>query len=127
MDWFALPGTGRPYIRPLIGGGAAVKSGESWIATVQSAAAAVGPAPGWLTSRPSHEFQIVRGGRAYALIPKVGAPARNQLDLIDPAGTLCGTGVFPGAEGLSVATDGTTLGSAGEGGCNMTWWSAVLR
>lgn len=126
-DWFALPGSGAPFVRPLIGGGAAVQSSGTWVATVASGVAGYGPGPSWLVSRPLHDYQIVRGGRAYALVPKYGAPARNQLDLVDPAGNLCGTGTFPGAEGLSVGTDGTVIGSGGEGGCSMTWWPAVLR
>lgn len=129
-DWFQLPGNGqRPLVRPLIGGGVAVQSADgSWVATVGSGQAGFGGPPAWLASHPLHDFMIVRGGRAYALIAKFGASdPRNVLQLYDPAGNSCGSGTFPGADALSVGHDGTVIDASGADGCNIAWWSGVLR
>jgi hypothetical protein len=126
-DWFQLPGDGqRPLVRPLIGGGAAVQSGGSWVAAVGSGQAAFGDAPAWLASHPQHDFMIVRQGRAYALIPKFGtSDPRNVLLLYDPAGNSCGAGTFPGGNALSVGHDGTVIDAKSD--CTIAWWSGVLR
>ena len=105
------------------------QSSGSWVATVGSGQAGFGDAPPWLASHPLHDFRIVRQGRAYALIPKFGASApRNVLLLYDPAGNSCGSGTFPGGNALAVATaDGTVIDASGSDGCNIAWWSGVLR
>ena len=127
-DWFALPGNGdRPVLRPLANGGAALQAGGSWVATVGSGKGGWDPPPAWLASRSSTDFVVVRQGRAYALIAKSGSSSpRNRLELYTPEGEHCGAGTFP-AEGLSLGPDGTVIGSGGEGGCQVTWWPAVLR
>ena len=85
------------------------------------------PPPAWLASRSSTDFVVVRQGRAYALIAKSGSSSpRNRLELYTPEGEHCGAGTFP-AEGLSLGPDGTVIGSGGVGGCQVTWWPAVLR
>ena len=126
--WFAVPGNGdRPALRPLAAGGAALQAGAEWTAVLRAGSSGWDGPPSFLSSHPAHDFVIVRGGRAYALVPKSGASVpRNRLELYTPEGEHCGAGTFP-AEGLSVSRDGTVIGSGGEGGCQMKWWPAVLR
>ena len=128
-DAFALPGRGssQPIVRPLIGGGAAIQIDGAWSATSRSGAGAADAAPEWLSSRPKFDLEIIRQGRAYALIPRAGASPHDTLELFSGAGERCGAVKFP-AEGLSVGRDGTVIGSSGEGGgCTHAIWSGLLR
>ena len=128
-DWFELPGNGdRPFVRPLIGGGVAVQSGDgTWVAMVGSNQAGFAAPPQWLASNPKHDVLIVRQGRAYALVAKFGSSGpRDEIQLYDASGNLCGSGRFPGA-GLSVGHDGTVIASSADNGCTIGWWSGALR
>ena len=126
--WFSLPGDGEGVlIRPLIGGALALQIASNWVAKLSGGSAGWDAPPEFLSSHPLHDAIIVRGGRAYALVPKYGASTpRNQLDLYAPDGQRCGSGIFQ-AEGLAVGIEGTVLGAGGEGGCNLTFWPGALR
>ncbi len=126
--WFALPGSGpHPSLQPLIGGGAAYKVADNWVATLVSGIAGASAPPAFLAGHTKNDFRVVRNGRAYARIAQYGAAEpRNKLELYDAASNHCGTGTFPG-EGLTVGHDGTVFASGGDGGCNVSWYSGVLR
>lgn len=125
---FALPGSGgaQPMIRPLIGGGAAVQIGSAWVATIRSGNAAADAPPDWLGAHASWDLQIIRGGKAYALIPRGNVSPHNSLELYSGSGERCGSQAFP-VDGLSVGIDGTVIGSAGEAECTHAFWSGLLR
>ncbi|HZR07009.1 MAG TPA: hypothetical protein VFA79_00405 [Myxococcales bacterium] len=125
---FTLPGSGgsKPVVRPLLGGGAAIQIDGAWVAVTQSGAGSAEPAPQWLASHPNFDLQFIRQARAYALIPRSGAPARDTLDLYSGAGERCGSVKFP-VDGLSMGPDGTVIGSSGDAGCTHAFWSGLLR
>jgi hypothetical protein len=127
-DWFSLPASGDSvFLRPLIGGGAAMQASGAWVAVIGSGEAGWRGPPAWLQSHPLYDAVIVRQGRGYALIPKFGASgARDEVELFSASGDFCGAGKFQ-ADGLAVGIDGTVIGSSGAGGCTMTWWPGVLR
>jgi hypothetical protein len=125
---FALPGSGnsKPFVRPLVVGGAAIQIDGTWVATSKSGVGASDGVPDWLSSHKNWDLEVIRGGRAYALIPKSGASSRDTLDLYSGAGERCGQVKFP-VDGLSMGPDGTVIGSAGEAGCTHQFWSGLLR
>jgi hypothetical protein len=127
-DWFELPGSGdSAFLRPLIGGGAAMQVSSSWVAVIGSGEGGWRGPPAWLQSHPLHDVIVIRQGRGYALVPKFGASdARDELELFSASGDRCGAGKFE-AEGLAVGVDGTVIGSSGDDGCTMTWWPGILR
>ena len=125
--FFAAPGSsGQVLIRPLAGGGAALQVGGDWTGVSQSGTAGFAAPPGWLASHRNYDLQIIRGGTAYALIPRSGASPRDALDLVSAGGDRCGSLTFP-VGGLSIGPDGTVIASAGDDGCSMSWWSALLK
>jgi hypothetical protein len=126
--WFELPGNGdSAFLRPLIGGGAAMQASNSWVAVIGSGEAGWRGTPAWLASHASYDVIVIRQGRGYALVPKFGASGpRDQLELFSASGESCGSGKFQ-AEGLALGLDGTVIGSSGDGGCTMTWWPGILH
>ena len=127
-DWFTLPGSGaHPSLQPLIGGGAAYQIADNWVASLPSGTLGWTAPLSWLAAHPKNDFRIIRAGRGYARVARFGATeAHNKVELYDAAGNHCGTGAFPG-EGLVVGHDGTVIASGGDGGCNLSWWSGILR
>ena len=119
-------GKSKPAVRPLAGSGAAVQVDGSWVATVRSGVGGADNPPSWLSSHKNYDLQLIRQGRAYALIPRAGALPHDTLELFTGAGDRCGAVKFP-AEGLSMGPEGTVIGSAGEGGCTHPFWSGLLR
>jgi len=119
-------GASQPMVRPLVSGGAAVQVDGNWVAVVRSAVASADEVPAWLASHANFDLQLIRGGNAYALIPRAGARPHNALDLVAGNGDRCGSVTFP-ADGLSMGYDGTVIGFAGDGGCTHSWWSGLLR
>ena len=113
-------------VRPLIGGGAAVQADGRWIATIRSGNGVADGVPDWLGSHANYDLQIIRGGRAYALIPRAGASPHNALDLVSESGEKCGSQSFP-ADGLSMGPEGTVIGSSGDPACTHPIWSGLLR
>jgi hypothetical protein len=125
--FFTAPGgSGNVSLQPLVGGGVALKIGGAWTGIVQSGATAFTAPPDWLAAQRNHDLQIVRGGRAYATLPRAGASPHNVVDLFAVTGESCGRLTVP-AGGVSIGVDGTVIGAAGDGGCNMTWWSGLLK
>jgi len=126
--WFQLPGSGdSAFLRPLIGGGAAMQAANSWVAVIGSGESGWRGTPPWLASHPNHDVIVIRQGRGYALVPKFGASGpRDELQLFSASGESCGSGKFQ-AEGLALGLDGTVIGSSSGGGYTMTWWPGILR
>lgn len=119
-------GKSKPMVRPLVGGGAGIQIDGSWVTTVRSGVGAADNPPSWLSSHRNYDLQIIRQGRAYALIPRDDVSPHDTLDLYSGAGDRCGSLKFPAA-GLSMGPDGTVIGHAGEGGCTHPFWSGLLR
>jgi hypothetical protein len=123
-----LPATA---LRVLVNGDIALSSGGHWLGVfAANGGTALEPAPAWLED--DHDFTIVRGEKAYALIPRTGS--LNHLDLVSAKGDLCGTVTFPGVAGLTTGADGTVIGAGGtvigaggSDGCTKTWWSGLLK
>jgi hypothetical protein len=113
------------FLRPLIGGGAALQVDGVWTASFRSGVAAADAPPAWLAQNPQTDVKIIRNGTAYALIPK-GSADRNVLRLYSAAGNSCGSVSFP-TEGLAVGFDGTVIGAQGNAGCTHPFWPALLR
>jgi len=125
---FKVPGSSAsaPALRPLIGGGGAIQIDGAWVAIVRSGVTSAEQPPQWLASHRDHDLEIVRQGRAYALVPKSGAPARDTLLLHSSDGQQCGGLKFP-VRGLGVGKEGTVVGTSGDGGCTHPFWSGLLR
>jgi len=124
-DWFdtGAPETAFPVARPLIGGGALIGAvGFQWLASVpKSGQTTTAGAPSWATD--GDEVRIVRGGKAYALVPE----SSDTLGVDAPSGKSCGSVPFPGAKRLQIGLDGTVVGMSGSDGCSLLWWSAFLH
>lgn len=128
-----------PVLSPLIGGGLALRVEGRWVAELPSRKTEVRPAPAWLASAPAwHSLTLVRGGRAYALAPDVGAepPASCQstVFLHAPAGNRCGALTLPEgacrAGQLGIGRDGTLvelLPEPVDNTCAYRYWTGLLR
>jgi hypothetical protein len=130
-DWFdvgpLLPtGPGwAPALRPLIGGGAVLMSEEIWLASFQSGVAAAGKVPVFLADH--HDLRIVRGKKAYALVPFPAAADSGSLDLFSATGRHCGGLQVKASSRLQVGEGGTVTALSGADGCEIDWWSGLLR
>jgi hypothetical protein len=122
----AAKGTGEAALRPLVEGDLALQIDGRWVATLSAGSAGPHPVPDWLASRDHFDFEIVRGGKAYALIPRNGAPDTRTLEFLTPGGERCGATTFP-IGGLSVGFDGSVIAASGDGGCKKTWWTGLLK
>jgi hypothetical protein len=137
--------------RPLLGGGLAIRRMDqendangkpyqtaSWLAALHSGMPQVQPPPAYL--RPDTDLAIVRGGRAYALLPmgKPSAPCAPSVAIVAPDGTRCGSVTLPvlGRSGtcrtsdLSIGSDGTIselVTPVLPNNCAWTVWPAALR
>jgi hypothetical protein len=126
-DWFdtgARPGA----LFPLIGGGIAVRVGDDWVATIASGTTMVGPAAAGFESRKNPVK--VLGGRAYAMVPDWGVGG--SIDIVDPAGTMCGTlTTVPAGTGYAIGRDGSLVhvGSRIHDAvdCSITYYPQVLK
>jgi hypothetical protein len=107
---------------PLIGGGLVVRRMDGGghaqaLVTVVSGQASVAPAPDWMASRADAKLQIVRGDRAYAVLPygRSGATCTQRLEIVAPDGTSCGSRDYTIASGacdlndLTLGADGTVI------------------
>ncbi|HEY2030318.1 MAG TPA: hypothetical protein VGH20_14030 [Myxococcales bacterium] len=133
--WFDAAGTamtdfftvgvsaGNLVLRALVDGNVAIQASGHWLGLVAPGATTLTPAPTWLAD--GHDLSIVRGERAYALIPEAGA--LNHLDLVTAQGQLCGSVTFPGVGPLRTGADGTVIGASGDGGCTKTFWPGLLE
>jgi len=142
---------------PLIGAGLAVRRMDyaysqigsyhaHALVVVASGQASVQPAPDWMVARPDTRLQIVRGGRAYAVIPygAKGAACTQRIEVLAPDGSSCGARDYPIASGncdthqLSVGADGTVIQMLPDAmetkdpiafthTCTWRWWPAALQ
>jgi hypothetical protein len=125
--WFSAGrgASSRPAVvlRPLAAGGAALQVDGNWTATFRSGVGSADAAFPWL--QPQFDLITIRQGRGYALIPR-GSNARDVLRLVSASGKSCADVRFS-TQGLSVAPDGTVIGSQGDGGCTHPFWPGLLR
>jgi len=111
-------------LHALIGGGAALRVDGNWTAYIPSGKAEAQPAPAFLASHPQTDFTLVRGARAYALLPRAGDTT--QMELYSASGNRCGSLTFP-AGGLTTGADGSVIAASGNQGCTKTVWPALLK
>ena len=137
---------------PLIEGGVAIRrvdqqndsSGRPyrtarWLASVGAGRSGVTDAPAWLKSRPDTDLAIVRGNKAYAVLP-MGAPGTDcaqKIEVLAPDGTSCGAldaTIAAGqcrTEDVAISLDGTPIQplprAAGQDTCSYRWWTHALR
>jgi hypothetical protein len=143
---------------PLIGGGLAVRRMDAidvgggrfqltsrWLVTVPPGSASVSPAPDWLGARNDTLLAIVRGGRAYAVLPEAqqDGDCSQRIEVVTPDGQSCGAQEFRRASGncktlgIRVGLDGTVVQQmppAFEQGavtdnpsCSWLFWPALIR
>lgn len=123
-DFFTLgPAAGNLLLRVLVDGNVAVQGSGHWIGLVAPGETVLKAAPAWLTD--AHDLSIVRGERAYAVIPQ--AAPLDRLELVSTQGQLCGSLTFPEVGALRTGADGTVIGSSGRGGCTKTFWPGLLK
>jgi len=126
-DWFdagEFPAAASILARPLIGGGAAVRVGDDWVASIPSGKAEVHPAPAFFEAKK--DAHIVLGGKAYAMIPDKGIAA--TLDLVAPGGQSCGALMTTTTEDcVSLGKDGTLIESTGADACMLTYYPQALK
>jgi hypothetical protein len=117
----------------LIGGGLAIRGNNGmttqWLATIGPGSNSAMAVPAWLA--PNTSLAIVRGGRAYALVPASTCSA--SVEILSPAGNQCGQLTAPD-EGsscsLSVSPDGTLVQSmlgSDSMSCMQDSWPGVLQ
>jgi len=117
----------------LIGGGLAIRGMNGmtfqWLTTIGPGSTMPQTAPAWLA--PDTSLAIVRGGRAYAIVPASTCSA--SVEILSPAGNQCGQLTAPdeGAScSLSVSPDGTLVQSmlgADSMSCMQDSWPGVLQ
>ncbi len=112
-------------LRQLIGGGLVVQLNGEWVAMSPSGMAKSSALPDWLVPYSNYDLEIVRSGRAHALIPKDPVPNRNTIALHSISGRHCGDVTFP-LPIVTVGMDGTAASSTGDDRCTTTWWPQVL-
>jgi hypothetical protein len=83
----------------------------------------VQPALEFLAARPETDFTLVRGARAYAVLPRAGDTTQ---ELYSPSGRRCGSLQFPQGN-LTTGADGSVISAAGDRGCTKNVWPGLLR
>ncbi len=123
-------------LRPWLAGGLVLHSGEGWTRRFPDGVNRSEPVPAWLADRPDSDLQVVRGGRAYALLPSPReghfTACPSSIELRAPDGTVCGTVTVPLTDDgsscllarLEVGQDGTVFHTQG---CTFRWWPRLLR
>lgn len=113
-------------VHALIGGGVAIEQDGNWVASFGSGSGVVRPAPGFLANQ--YDFAIVRGRRAYALIPDPRLQQHNAISIFTPAGKSCGGFTVPNnPTALHIGADGTVIANGGSDGCAASWYPQLLR
>ena len=77
----------------------------------------VQPPPKWMSDRPDARLQVVRGGRAYAVLPfgAQNVACTQKVEIVATDGSSCGSTDYPIAAGscntgdLEMAVDGTVI------------------
>jgi hypothetical protein len=136
-DWFDA-GIAEPappalsLVRPLIGGGVALRFDADWTATIPSGKAQVLAGPAAFPS--GKDVRIVEGGEAYLTIPDIGTTG--TLDVLAPTGKACGAlteakvnqADTQGLIQFYVGKDGTLIGlTGGAPHCTAQIYPHVLR
>jgi len=115
-----------------------------WVRAFPSMAPRSEPAPEWLVKRPNTPLHMVRGGRAYAVLPlEAQESCSTSLEVLAPSGTSCGIARFPletsecAHRSLTVGYDGTVViqpsysvercDEADHCSCTWRWWPAFLK
>jgi hypothetical protein len=106
----------------LIGGGVAWSVHDDWGALLPGGVPRAEPVPAFLAD--GNALKVIRGGRAYALVPRRGG---HTVELYAASGTHCGSVQLPQAGDVFVGEDGTLLQLTGEAGCDLTWWPGLLK
>jgi hypothetical protein len=124
-NWF-LAATGaaassRYAVAPLVTGGIAIQVDGAWKLSVASGQPVADPAPAFLAANTGAGIALVRGARAYAVLPGGGT-----LKLYSAAGQFCGSLSFPGTS-LAVGADGSVIAASGANQCTKTVWPALLH
>jgi len=122
--WMDVAAAGNIEVAPLIGGGVVLRA-ANWIASFASGSATPEAAPTFIP--PYHRVAIVRGDRAYAVVPIVGWAPDHTIELYSAAGNHCGTLEFPSGVGLYLGRDGTVISTGPDDWCTATWWPHLLR
>ncbi|MFL5275711.1 MAG: hypothetical protein ACJ79T_04490 [Myxococcales bacterium] len=124
-NWFLVAGTASRSSRyataALVGGGIAIQVDGAWTLAIASGQPVANPAPAFLAANGPASVALVRGARAYAVLPVGGA-----LRLYSAAGELCGSLSFPGTS-LTMGADGSVIAASGTRQCTKTVWPALLR
>jgi hypothetical protein len=133
--WFdagAVPQSPVMFVRPLIGGGAALRAGDNWIATLPSGKASPGPAPAFFEA--DKDAVIARGGKAYAMIPDPGSSGSVDIAAASDGkscGALISTRVNPirgqGFTEFHVGKDLTLIHLGGAENCTAQYYSQALK
>lgn len=129
-------------LTPLIGGGLVLQLNGTWTHGFASGSAEAGAPPSWMAHRTGR-LEIVRGGKAYALLPPMpSAPVcSQQVEVLAPDGSSCGKLTFDTPAGacvtapLVLGADGSILqqqalahpSENGMNGCTEKWWPHILR
>jgi hypothetical protein len=133
-DWFdagAVDPSDHEFVlvRPLIGGGAAIRT-ASWISAIPSGKAQANPPPAFLTA--DDDLSIVLGGKAYAVFP--GGPAftrqgTGQSRVVAPSGKTCAQlpPVGDDQSFLSIGRDGTFMALTGPVHGTVQYYPALLK
>ncbi|HEY2029939.1 MAG TPA: hypothetical protein VGH20_12100 [Myxococcales bacterium] len=136
-DWFDA-GVAEPappalsLVRPLIGGGVALRFDLDWTQTIPSGKAQLVAAPAAFPS--GKDLRIVEGGKAYLTIPD--ASTTGTLDVLTPAGKACGAvteikvnlGDIQGLLQYYVGKDGTLIGlTGGPTHCTAQYYPHLLK
>ncbi len=124
FDQFGFPADAI-LLHAVSGGGAVLSIDWTWRAFIPSGSPDVQPAPDWLTSHDGYDFTVVRGARAYALLPRTAGDP-HVIELYSTEGSRCGTLTFP-VGGLTTGADGSVIGASGSAGCTKTVWPGLLR
>jgi len=125
--WFdaGVPDGALWLLRPLIGGGAALRAGDNWIATFESGKAGKNPVPAAFAK--SHNLVLAAGGKAYALLPDPGIS--DSVDVVSASGQSCGSILSTGAISnlFFAGKDGTLITLGGPSNCTATYYSQALK
>jgi hypothetical protein len=122
-EWFDTLGGGGTDMRlgPLIGGGAVLRSGTEWVATLWSGVPSTDSVPRFLQQSEPMTLAILPSGRGYSTIRDT------TIDVFSASGDHCGALEFPEGSQLSIGLDGTVISLHDYDRCAATWWPQALR